>query len=70
MVRDICNSKFVHEYFTLFLIFGGNVLSCLHQSEYQRGVSAWNFDIEDLKAQASLVSNVLLIFINYQVSSY
>ncbi|KAI4326785.1 hypothetical protein L6164_019320 [Bauhinia variegata] len=24
-------------------------------SEYQRGVSAWNFDIDDLKAQASLV---------------
>ncbi|XP_042382491.1 serine/threonine-protein kinase 26-like [Zingiber officinale] len=27
----------------------------LSQSEYQRGVSAWNFDIEDLKAQASLI---------------
>lgn len=27
----------------------------ISQSEYQRGVSAWNFDIEDLKAQASLV---------------
>ncbi|XP_042382105.1 serine/threonine-protein kinase 26-like isoform X1 [Zingiber officinale] len=27
----------------------------LSQSEYQRGVSAWNFDIEDLKAQASLL---------------
>ncbi|XP_022717307.1 serine/threonine-protein kinase fray2-like [Durio zibethinus] len=25
------------------------------QSEYQRGVSAWNFDIKDLKAQASLL---------------
>ncbi|KAK4397992.1 hypothetical protein Sango_1274700 [Sesamum angolense] len=25
-------------------------------SEYQRGVSAWNFDVEDLKFQASLVS--------------
>ncbi|KAL6660271.1 hypothetical protein ACP70R_002393 [Stipagrostis hirtigluma subsp. patula] len=25
------------------------------KSEYQRGVSAWNFDIEDLKAQASLI---------------
>ncbi|GLT35747.1 hypothetical protein SLA2020_101740 [Shorea laevis] len=29
----------------------------LSQSEYQRGVSAWNFDIEDLKAQASLVQD-------------
>ncbi|KAG7015806.1 Serine/threonine-protein kinase fray2 [Cucurbita argyrosperma subsp. argyrosperma] len=29
----------------------------LSQSEYQRGVSAWNFDVEDLKAQASLVNN-------------
>lgn len=27
----------------------------LSQSEYQRGVSAWNFDVEDLKAQASLI---------------
>ncbi|KAL0291350.1 UNVERIFIED_CONTAM: hypothetical protein Sangu_2535500 [Sesamum angustifolium] len=26
-----------------------------HQSEYQRGVSAWNFDVEDLKFQASLL---------------
>jgi hypothetical protein len=33
-----------------------NGLSYPHQSEYQRGVSAWNFDLEDLKAQASLVS--------------
>ncbi|KAL6979401.1 non-specific serine,threonine protein kinase [Sarracenia purpurea var. burkii] len=29
----------------------------ISQSEYQRGVSAWNFDIEDLKAQASLVED-------------
>ncbi|CAL5356355.1 unnamed protein product [Camellia sinensis] len=29
----------------------------ISQSEYQRGVSAWNFDIEDLKAQASLVQD-------------
>ncbi|KAK4748702.1 hypothetical protein SAY87_015288 [Trapa incisa] len=27
----------------------------LSQSEYQRGVSAWNFDIDDLKAQALLL---------------
>ncbi|KAF8379957.1 hypothetical protein HHK36_027423 [Tetracentron sinense] len=26
-------------------------------SEYKRGVSAWNFDVEDLKAQASLVQD-------------
>ncbi|XP_065024213.1 uncharacterized protein LOC135649605 isoform X3 [Musa acuminata AAA Group] len=26
----------------------------LSQSEYKRGISAWNFDVEDLKAQASL----------------
>lgn len=25
------------------------------QSEYQRGVSAWNFDLEELKFRASLV---------------
>ncbi|KAK6162227.1 hypothetical protein DH2020_002068 [Rehmannia glutinosa] len=28
----------------------------ISQSEYQRGVSAWNFDVEDLKFQASLVA--------------
>lgn len=27
----------------------------ISQSEYKRGVSAWNFDVEDLKAQAALV---------------
>ncbi|GAB4857666.1 hypothetical protein Ancab_015572 [Ancistrocladus abbreviatus] len=29
----------------------------ISQSEYKRGVSAWNFDIEDLKAQASLLQD-------------
>jgi hypothetical protein len=33
----------------------------LSMSEYQRGVSAWNFDIEDLKAQASLVKQYVLL---------
>jgi hypothetical protein len=31
----------------------------VQQSEYQRGVSAWHFDIEDLKAQALLVKRLL-----------
>ncbi|KAK1258096.1 Mitogen-activated protein kinase kinase kinase NPK1 [Acorus gramineus] len=29
----------------------------LSQNEYQRGVSAWNFDVEDLKIQASLIQD-------------
>ncbi|KAM7525937.1 hypothetical protein LguiA_015839 [Lonicera macranthoides] len=29
----------------------------ISQSEYQRGVSAWNFDIEDLKVRASMVQD-------------
>ncbi|XP_010267470.1 PREDICTED: serine/threonine-protein kinase BLUS1-like isoform X2 [Nelumbo nucifera] len=29
----------------------------LSQNEYKRGVSAWNFDVEDLKAQAELVQD-------------
>ncbi|XP_021757743.1 serine/threonine-protein kinase 10-like isoform X1 [Chenopodium quinoa] len=29
----------------------------ISQNEYKRGVSAWNFDIEDLKAQAALVQD-------------
>ncbi|THU47126.1 hypothetical protein C4D60_Mb09t12240 [Musa balbisiana] len=27
----------------------------LSQSEYKRGISAWNFDVEDLKARASMI---------------
>lgn len=45
-----------HPYFSSYMC----VLSFCHQSEYQRGVSAWNFDIEDLKAQASLVSKIVV----------
>jgi hypothetical protein len=40
------------------------------QSEYQRGVSAWNFDIEDLKAQASLVLPTFLFFISKIVRAF
>lgn len=29
----------------------------MSQNEYKRGVSAWNFDVEDLKAQASLIQD-------------
>ncbi|KAK7278317.1 hypothetical protein RJT34_23344 [Clitoria ternatea] len=29
----------------------------ISQSEYQRGVSAWNFDVDDLKAQAALMQD-------------
>ncbi|KAL8535583.1 hypothetical protein ACS0TY_011277 [Phlomoides rotata] len=29
----------------------------ISQSEYQRGVSAWNFDVEDLKLQASMLQD-------------
>ncbi|KAM7278080.1 hypothetical protein ACFE04_005214 [Oxalis oulophora] len=29
----------------------------MSQSEYQRGVSAWNFDLEDLKAQAAVATD-------------
>ena len=29
------------------------------QHEYMRGISAWNFDLEDLRKQASLVSKVM-----------
>jgi len=29
----------------------------LSQDEYKQGVSAWNFDIEDLKVQATLIQD-------------
>ncbi|XBJ16930.1 hypothetical protein VPH35_008457 [Triticum aestivum] len=37
----------------------------LSLSEYQRGVSAWHFDIEDLKAQASLVKFTVFFLLNF-----
>ena len=37
----------------------------IQQSEYQRGVSAWHFDIEDLKAQASLVKFTVFFLLNF-----
>ncbi|MCL7049198.1 hypothetical protein MKW94_018004 [Papaver nudicaule] len=30
----------------------------ISQNEYKRGISGWNFDVEDLKAQASLIQDV------------
>ncbi|KAM3309509.1 hypothetical protein ACQJBY_030650 [Aegilops geniculata] len=39
--------------YLLLLLDTGNNIS----SEYQRGVSAWHFDIEDLKAQALLIND-------------
>jgi hypothetical protein len=32
----------------------------LSQSEYKRGVSSWNFNVEDLKMQAAMVSFFLI----------
>lgn len=33
-----------------------NYVNLFQQTEYKRGVSSWNFNVEDLKAQAALVS--------------
>ncbi|XP_076912951.1 uncharacterized protein LOC143571405 [Bidens hawaiensis] len=33
----------------------------MSQNEYKRGISSWDFDIDDLKAQASLVLCFILI---------
>jgi len=32
------------------------------QKEYIRGISAWNFNLEDLKSQAALVSIFTFLF--------
>ncbi|KAJ0603588.1 putative protein kinase STE-STE20-Fray family [Helianthus annuus] len=32
----------------------------ISQNEYKRGISCWNFDLEDMKAQASLVCDLIL----------
>ncbi|GAB4850460.1 hypothetical protein Ancab_029766 [Ancistrocladus abbreviatus] len=34
----------------------------LSQNEYKRGISGWNFDLEDVKAQASLIHDDDIIF--------
>lgn len=38
------------------------------QKEYMRGISGWNFNLEDLKAQAALV--ILLAFSEYYYSQF
>ncbi|KAL6187068.1 hypothetical protein ACLB2K_043183 [Fragaria x ananassa] len=38
-------------------LFGQNGEELLSQQEYIRGISAWNFDVEDLKRQAVLVQD-------------
>ncbi|KAL4561184.1 hypothetical protein LXL04_033347 [Taraxacum kok-saghyz] len=42
----------------------------LYQNEYKRGISGWNFDLEDMKAQASLVSSCQLYRIIFHESLY
>ncbi|KAK8609945.1 hypothetical protein V6N13_093355 [Hibiscus sabdariffa] len=56
----------------LFKLYYGNrmfmgyfCVAC--ESEYQRGVSESNFDIEDLKAQASLVDQYLVLAFNNKI---
>lgn len=35
------------------------------QNEYKRGISGWNFNLEDMKAQASLVHVMSNITLSY-----
>jgi serine/threonine-protein kinase OSR1/STK39 len=37
------------------LYINSHYKTLMKQEEYRRGVSEWNFDIADLKAQAALV---------------
>jgi hypothetical protein len=57
--RSICHVLHNWQLNCIFVVLRIVFWSCtqLHvlQSEYKRGVSAWNFNIEDLKAQAALV---------------
>lgn len=46
-------------HFTVSLCLGCVVLYV--QKEYIRGISAWNFNLEDLKSQAALVSIVTFL---------
>lgn len=36
----------------------------ISQNEHKRGISGWNFNLEDMKAQASLVFNIFEFCIN------
>jgi len=38
------------------------------QTEYKRGVSSWNFDVEDLKAQSALVRGCLVDIFSFTKS--
>ncbi|XP_009628098.1 uncharacterized protein [Nicotiana tomentosiformis] len=41
----------------------------MSQNEYKRGISSWNFNLEDLKAQASLIPDEEILGENYQGGS-
>ncbi|KAK9080596.1 hypothetical protein SSX86_000354 [Deinandra increscens subsp. villosa] len=41
----------------------------ISQNEYKRGISGWNFDLEDLKAQASLIHDEEGVSEKYQIGS-
>lgn len=50
--------------FSAFRILKPTIFSCklfYLQKEYIRGISAWNFNLEDLKSQAALVSIYILL---------
>jgi len=41
----------------------------ISQNEYKRGISCWNFDLEDMKAQASLIQDEDVVTDKYQLGS-
>lgn len=46
-------------------------LKFILQNEYKRGISGWNFNLDDMKAQASLVNVHLdLHFYSYDSSKF
>lgn len=57
--RGIYITKLVYYFWSFWPKFDGIVLSNSghFQQEYIRGISAWNFNLEDLKSQAALVSS-------------
>lgn len=71
MLACVCDSACMNKYFKRFLLaFVGYHCECNSgtlQQEYIRGISAWNFNLEDLKSQAALVSNFCYWFDVYMV---
>lgn len=55
LIKVMVHPRIMYKYKCYIRWYINSHFETLKQEEYRRGVSEWNFDIADLKAQAALV---------------